>query len=262
MDAKANTIVKLNIGGTKYQTTLKTLTSRPGTHIHNMFSKPENLLKDEDGAYFIDRNGSYFQYVLDYLRGYKVNIPWDSYDISRIMDEFQYYGLDAPKDDNWQWSTDPQYKQHLTALSDDRMGVTKIACDGWGIVMGTKPFKSGVYRWNFIIEALSNGKKDWIIFGLADPEECNPQYLEQYNFRNCWGMSTEGDVFRLEGKGDMLENGDVIECEYNADSRDYTMKCPAKNIDIKGACTAVNPYPFVCVYYKGNKIRAEVITKK
>jgi len=260
MEAKDNTIVKINVGGSKFYTTLKTLTSRPGTYITELFSKPEQLLKDDEGFYFIDRNGSYFTYILDYLRGYKLNIPWDSYDVSRIIEEFQYYGLDAPKDDHWQFSTDPRFKQHLTALSDDRMSVTKIAADGYGLVLGTKPFTSGIYRWKFIIENLSNGKKDWIVFGLACHEECNPAYIQGYNFRHCWGMSTEGDVFRLEGKGDILENGDVIDCEYNADTRDFVMKCVAKGIEVKGACTGLNPYPFVTVYYKGNKIRAEIVT--
>jgi len=140
------------------------------------------------------------------------------------------------------------------------MSITKIACEGFGIVLGTKPFRSGIFKWKFIIESLSNGKKDWIVFGLAEHTECNPSNLVGYNFRNCWGMSTDGSVFRLEGKGEVLEDGDVIDCEYNADTRDFVMRCDAKNFDLKGVCTATNPYPFATVYYKGNKIRVEIVS--
>lgn len=33
-----------------------------------MFSGRHNLHTDDSGAYFIDRNGQYFGYILDFLR--------------------------------------------------------------------------------------------------------------------------------------------------------------------------------------------------
>jgi K+ channel tetramerisation domain. len=98
MESKPNEVVKISIGGTKFYTTLKTLTSRPGTYISHLFSNPEQLLKDDEGFYFIDRDGSYFIYVLNYLRGHKLNIPWNTFEATRIIDEFNYYGLDILKD--------------------------------------------------------------------------------------------------------------------------------------------------------------------
>lgn len=77
-------IVRLNVGGTRYTTSLSTLLSIKGSMLERMFS---NLLqaddddetnnyesnvfgleKDQDGYYFIDRDGPSFRYILLYLR--------------------------------------------------------------------------------------------------------------------------------------------------------------------------------------------------
>lgn len=62
---QANTItVKLNVGGKRYETSLATLKRDP----HSFFAK---LVRNGDFSskeFFIDRNGQYFEYILDYLR--------------------------------------------------------------------------------------------------------------------------------------------------------------------------------------------------
>lgn len=64
------TIVKLNIGGHKYTTTIKTLTQNGTTE--NFFtalvSNKFTPILDDEGYYFIDRDGTYFRPILDYLR--------------------------------------------------------------------------------------------------------------------------------------------------------------------------------------------------
>jgi len=59
----ANTI-KLNVGGRIYKTTLDTLRKDPDSMLCVMFSGRFELKADEDdGAYFIDRDGVLFRYV-------------------------------------------------------------------------------------------------------------------------------------------------------------------------------------------------------
>lgn len=61
--------IKLNVGGYRFETSLQTLTSVPGTYFSSLFSGRFPLTPDEeDGSYFIDRSGRHFNYVLDYLR--------------------------------------------------------------------------------------------------------------------------------------------------------------------------------------------------
>lgn len=70
--------VVLNVGGTRYDTSVQTLTSVPHTFFTSMFSGRFDLTlnADDDGAYFIDRDGWRFRYILDYLRdptGFELN---------------------------------------------------------------------------------------------------------------------------------------------------------------------------------------------
>ena len=54
--------VKLNVGGKIYKTTLATLRKDPNSLLSAMFSEQHELKPDEeDGAYFIDRDGKLFR---------------------------------------------------------------------------------------------------------------------------------------------------------------------------------------------------------
>jgi len=70
-DEDGRRIVKLNIGGRKYVTTVKSLRGQMGEKNYftalfgDQFAPPET---DAKGYYFIDRNGSLFEPILDYLR--------------------------------------------------------------------------------------------------------------------------------------------------------------------------------------------------
>ena len=61
-------IIKLNVGGTTYQTTMQTLKKDPNSMLAAMFSGRFALSKDESGAYFINRDGKLFRHVLNFLR--------------------------------------------------------------------------------------------------------------------------------------------------------------------------------------------------
>ncbi|KAI9136171.1 BTB/POZ protein [Paraphysoderma sedebokerense] len=69
-DQVLNDVVKLNVGGVRYETTLSTLRQHPDTFLSKMVS-PDNRDRfptKEDGSYFIDRDGDLFRYILDYYR--------------------------------------------------------------------------------------------------------------------------------------------------------------------------------------------------
>ena len=61
-------VITLNVGGTQYTTTLSTLTKYPDSMLGAMFSGRHDLPQQEDGSYFIDRDGEVFKYILMYLR--------------------------------------------------------------------------------------------------------------------------------------------------------------------------------------------------
>ena len=61
-------VVTLDVGGTMYRATLSTLTKYPDSMLGVMFSGRHDLPQQEDGSYFIDRDGEVFKYILMYLR--------------------------------------------------------------------------------------------------------------------------------------------------------------------------------------------------
>lgn len=62
-------VFKLNVGGTKtFEVSQKVLTKVPHSRLAKMFANEKNVRRGSDGAVFIDRNATYFELVLDYLR--------------------------------------------------------------------------------------------------------------------------------------------------------------------------------------------------
>ena len=57
----------------------------PGSMLHAMFSGRFDTKPSEDGSYFIDRDGTHFRYILNYLRTGQLIVPTD--EMARIRDE-------------------------------------------------------------------------------------------------------------------------------------------------------------------------------
>ncbi|KAJ1389975.1 BTB/POZ protein, partial [Ochromonadaceae sp. CCMP2298] len=89
-------VVKLDVGGVRYTTTLTTLRRFPDSMIGCMFSGRHALSKGEDGYFFIDRDGTHFRHILNFLRspkGYKVAGVADA-EKEELRRECEYYGID------------------------------------------------------------------------------------------------------------------------------------------------------------------------
>ncbi len=57
----------------------------PGSMLHAMFSGRFDTKPNEDGSYFIDRDGTHFRYILNYLRSGQLIVPQD--ELVRIREE-------------------------------------------------------------------------------------------------------------------------------------------------------------------------------
>ena len=93
-----NNIVRLNVGGHKFETSLQTLTSLPDTYLASLFSGLFALTPNAEGAYSIDRDGSHFRHVLNYLRepveeGYTLSSVFLEAHKEELVKELEFYGL-------------------------------------------------------------------------------------------------------------------------------------------------------------------------
>ncbi|XP_023766361.1 FH protein interacting protein FIP2 isoform X2 [Lactuca sativa] len=90
----SSSIVRLNIGGKKFCTTVDTLTQRePHSMLAAMFSGRHTVCKDSEKGYvFVDRDGKHFRHVLNWLRDGVVSNLSDL-ECSELLREAEYYQL-------------------------------------------------------------------------------------------------------------------------------------------------------------------------
>uniref|UniRef100_A0A8C2HMK3 Potassium channel tetramerization domain containing 14 n=1 Tax=Cyprinus carpio TaxID=7962 RepID=A0A8C2HMK3_CYPCA len=60
-------VVQLNIGGHVFSTTLGTIRKFPNSTLADLFNGSTKRM-DSEGRHFVDRDGTYFRYILEYLR--------------------------------------------------------------------------------------------------------------------------------------------------------------------------------------------------
>ncbi|XP_066105711.1 BTB/POZ domain-containing protein KCTD14 [Saccopteryx bilineata] len=82
-------VVELNVGGQFYTTTVITLRKFPGSKLADMFSSLAKACTDVEGRFFIDRPGTYFGPILDYLRSGQV----PTQHIPEVYREAQFYEI-------------------------------------------------------------------------------------------------------------------------------------------------------------------------
>ena len=85
--------IKLNVGGQHFSTSLQTLTKDTGSMLHAMFSGRFDSKPAEDGSYFIDRDGTHFRYILNYLRTGHLLLPEDKLDRKELLEEAEFYQI-------------------------------------------------------------------------------------------------------------------------------------------------------------------------
>ncbi|KAL6080628.1 putative BTB/POZ domain-containing protein kctd15-like [Balamuthia mandrillaris] len=86
--------VKLDVGGKYYSTAISNLTKFPDSMLGAMFSGRHEIIKNDEGRVFIDRDGKLFRYILDFLRNNEWDLPHHKPHLLRkIRKEIDFYGL-------------------------------------------------------------------------------------------------------------------------------------------------------------------------
>ncbi|XP_019616694.1 PREDICTED: BTB/POZ domain-containing protein KCTD19-like [Branchiostoma belcheri] len=86
-------VVTLDVGGHVYRTTMTTLTRYPDSMLGAMFGGDFDALRDDQGRYFIDRDGTLFRHVLNFLRTGQLVLPEDFKELPLLEMEADFYQI-------------------------------------------------------------------------------------------------------------------------------------------------------------------------
>lgn len=87
--------IVLEVGGTKFKTSRSTLCKHEGSFFEAMFSGRHVHEPSPDGSFFIDRDPTYFQDILNYLRTGAAVTPESESSRLKMAEEASFYGLPA-----------------------------------------------------------------------------------------------------------------------------------------------------------------------
>jgi len=165
--------VKLDVGGKVFSCSLNTLIKEEPSYFSAMFSGRYKLEKDEeDGSYFIDRNPTYFEIILDYLRTGKLRFAkFSPEEIDELTEEAEFYQIPTliaflKPQTNFLSSFDSSKAPNFTLSTENSCAL----CTGttWNIAVADKVMRDGVWFWE--VKVLhSTGHNDRI--GLIEESE-------------------------------------------------------------------------------------------
>ncbi len=93
-DVKVADTVRLNVGGTCFVTTRDTLCKYPASMLGAMFRGDIPAAVDETGAYFIDRDGALFGYILNFLRSSQLKVPPGFAHLEQLAVEADFFQIE------------------------------------------------------------------------------------------------------------------------------------------------------------------------
>jgi hypothetical protein len=92
---ETNEIIELNVGGSQYTTSRTTIMSCPDSMLARMISGLIQTATDSTGRLFIDRDGTLFRHILNYLRDKRLNLPENFSEYAQLRQEADFYRIEA-----------------------------------------------------------------------------------------------------------------------------------------------------------------------
>ena len=86
--------VTLNVGGHLYTTTMSTLQRYPDSMLGAMFCGDLPTTRDVQGNYFIDRDGTLFRFILNFLRTSELTLFIDFMKTDLLHKEADFYQIE------------------------------------------------------------------------------------------------------------------------------------------------------------------------
>ena len=139
-------IIELNVGGHRFTTSLRTLTKDTNSMLAAMFSGRYEIERYKDGAFFINRDGTHFRFILNYLRNGELILPDGATFLKELKVEAKFYLIQGILDELV--SKGPQnFEESVIWTNEEHRSVLS----GW------LPQQDG--KWQFLCELLKKAFK-------------------------------------------------------------------------------------------------------
>ena len=149
-----STKVNLNVGGQHFTTTVQTLTRDPDSMLAAMFSGRFPMKPSADGTFFIDRDGTYFRYILNYLRDGKLSLPEGATFYEEIEAEAEFYQIQGIQEELGK--PRPSKSADRRAKATEPFAESEILTQEHAkMLLGMVPYKSG--KWRLLFRASRDG---------------------------------------------------------------------------------------------------------
>ena len=115
--------VKVDVGGLRFTTSRSTLQAVPGSMLDAYFSGRHTNETDEEGYHFIDRDGTHFRHILNFLRdpsNFTLELPGEQ--MKELLVETECYGLTQHMASACPALAEMLRKKHLGWLADATVG--------------------------------------------------------------------------------------------------------------------------------------------
>jgi len=200
--------VLLDIGGKHFSTTVKTLTSVPGSFFCELFNHKEHLaeLTMKDGRIFLDRNGGLFRHILNCLRDPKRFILRlkNKAELDELRVEAQFYGIESLLFVNSQVVPDVQ-----GWLDEKKISVKEYSSQHSESFPASNVLNYGATYW---LSLTGQTKDQWITFDFE-----KDTYLSKISIKVDYYECTVKDFSIQYSEGDDLKTWVTI--------KDFQAKC-------------------------------------
>ena len=206
--------VNLNVGGHCFETSVQTLTKDPNTTLAAMFSGMFEMKPRKDGAFFIDRDGTHFRFILNYLRTGKLTLPEGATFLKELQEEAEFYQIQGIIDELRASEPTVQASNPAKPFNESVILTNRSVLRGW--------LSSQEGKWRLLFRASRDGFAAAAFHSTCDNKGPTVTIVKSGN--NIFGGFTEASWSSPSGSSPSGRSLSLLPCKFTVLSLFYASR--------------------------------------